>query len=262
MHNDIFSIGNLTIHGYGLMIAIGMILAFYMADKRAPKYNIKSDNVWTIGVLIVVFGFMCSKLLYFITIWQDILKDPKELLSLDGGFVVYGGLIGGGLTAYIYCKVTKGVFLDYIDLAVPSVALAQGIGRIGCLLAGCCYGRETDSWFHIVFHDSQLAPNGIKLVPTQIIMSVADLILCVILLLAAKKYKKRGQVTGIYIILYSIGRFIIEYWRGDIARGSVGVLSTSQFISIFTLIVGIVVLVVARNNKEPLKDKGIADTSK
>ena len=134
---------------------------------------------------------------------------------------------------------------------MPSVALAQGFGRIGCLLAGCCYGRETNSIFSITFQNSDFAPNHVALIPTQIYSSVLDFLHFGILLYIARHKKKDGQVAACYLIFYSIGRFVIEFFRGDIERGSVGVLSTSQFISIFTTVAGIILLLtVVKKQKQ------------
>ena len=139
-------------------------------------------------------------------------------------------------------------FLKYFDLVMPSVALAQGFGRIGCFLAGCCYGRETDSALGIVFHNSSYAPNGVKLLPTQLISSGLDFLLCAVLILLDRKKKGDGQIAGAYLVLYSIGRFILEFYRGDLIRGNVGALTTSQFIAIFVALAG-VILIVVRNGK-------------
>ena len=128
--------------------------------------------------------------------------------------------------------------MEYFDLMIPSVALAQGFGRIGCLLAGCCYGRETEGWPSITFHNSDFAPNDVVLVPTQIYSSILDFVHFGILLYLAKRKKAQGQVAAFYMIFYSIGRFVLEFYRGDLIRGQVGVLSTSQFISIFILAAG------------------------
>lgn len=126
---------------------------------------------------------------------------------------------------------------------MPSVALAQGFGRIGCLLAGCCYGKETSGAFSITFHTSAFAPNGVALVPTQIYSSILDFLHYGLLLLILRSQKKDGETAAAYLIFYSAGRFVLEFFRGDLARGSVGVLSTSQFISVFTFLAGIVLLV-------------------
>ena len=125
-----------------------------------------------------------------------------------------------------------------MDLILPSVALAQGFGRIGCFLAGCCYGVETDSAFSVTFHDSAYAPNGVALFPSQLVSSGLDFIHFAVLCVIAKKNKTPGRIGALYLIFYSIGRFCIEFFRGDLLRGSVGTLSTSQFISIFVAIAG------------------------
>jgi len=184
-----------------------------------------------------VIGFIGAKLLFCIVEIEAFLNEPMQVLS-GSGFVLYGGIIGGILAAMVYCKYKKVNFFEYFDLAVPSVAIAQGFGRIGCFLAGCCYGRETDSCIGIMFHNSSIAPNGIKLIPTQLFSSAGNFLIAIMLSLYARKNRKTGKVGALYLILYSVGRFIIEFFRNDY-RGNVGVLSTSQFISLVILAIGI-----------------------
>jgi phosphatidylglycerol:prolipoprotein diacylglycerol transferase len=238
MYNDLFKIGGLTVHGYGLAIGVGVLCAIFLAEHRAKKKGLSGDTVFSIALLALIFGFVGAKLLYGITDLKNVLADPLLLLTGDG-FVIYGGIIGGIVAALVYCHVKKVSFLQYFDLLVPSVALAQGFGRIGCFLAGCCFGSETDSGFCLVFKNSLYAPNGVKLIPTQLISSAGDFLIAAVLMLYARKDRKRGRVGGLYLILYSVGRFIIEFFRGDIIRGFVGPLSTSQFVSIFTLLLGL-----------------------
>lgn len=237
MHNDIITIGNFTIHGYGLMIALGIIAALFLADKRAKRFSLNSDYVWSIAIWAILAGILGAKLLYIITDIKNIIADPSLLGDIGNGFVFYGCIIGGVAAVYIYCRVKKLPFSSYFDLIMPSVALAQGFGRIGCFLAGCCYGKATSSPFSIVFTSSDFAPNLIPLIPTQLIMSFSDFALAAILLIIAKKNKVSGRISALYMILYSIGRFLVEFLRAD-PRGSVGALSTSQFISIFIFIAG------------------------
>ncbi len=244
MKNELLTIGPFTIHGYGLMIGIGVIAAYLTAEYRARKLKLDADQIFSLVIWCLVFGGLGSKLLYCLTMLDVILADPSYLLhSLANGWVVYGGLIGGVLGGFLFCCYKKINFLSYFDLALPSVALAQGFGRIGCFLAGCCYGRPTDSTIGITFTNSAYAPNGISLIPTQLISSALDFLHFFVLLYIARHKKAEGQVGGFYLIFYSIGRFILEYFRGDMERGSVGELSTSQFIAIFTLIAGIVIVV-------------------
>ena len=165
MKNDLFTIGSITIHGYGLMIGIGIIVAYYLAEYRANKRGMDVDMILSIAICGVVCGILGAKLLYYVTIFDEILANPKKLLDISDGFVVYGGIIGGVLGGYILSRIKHISFFQYADLVMPSVALAQGFGRIGCFLAGCCYGMPTHSHFAIVFHDSDFAPNNIPLVP-------------------------------------------------------------------------------------------------
>ena len=185
----------------------------------------------------VILGFVAARILFIITEWENFLQNPMQYLA-GAGFVVYGGIIGGALTIYGFCKIKKIDMLSYLDLMIPSVALAQGFGRIGCFLAGCCYGKETDSFLGVVFTNSDFAPNGVKVLPTQLFMAGGDLIIMAILLWYAAKRPMRGRTSALYLILYSIGRFAIEFLRND-DRGTVGALSTSQFIAIFTLLAGV-----------------------
>jgi phosphatidylglycerol:prolipoprotein diacylglycerol transferase len=174
----------------------------------------------------------------------QIIKDPSILWDFKNGYVVYGGIIGGILASYIYCRTKKQAFMPYFDLVMPAVSFAQGFGRFGCFFAGCCYGRETDAWYGITFHNSSFAPNGVKLIPTQLISAAGDFLICALLLWFASKRPKTGRVAAAYLVLYGIGRFAVEFLRNDY-RGSVGVLSTSQLISIGAVIGGIVLYFAA-----------------
>ena len=237
MYNDILTVGPVTIHGYGLMIAVGVICAMIIGIRRAKNREMSADIVMNIGFIVVVAGFVGAKLLYCIVELPAFLRDPLSILS-SSGFVVYGGIAMGILAAFLYCRKKKVSFLRYFDLIIPSVAVAQGFGRIGCFLARCCYGGETNLPIGIVFQHSDIAPNGIPLFPTQLFSSAGDFLIALVLILYARKARSTGKVAGLYLILYSVGRFIIEFFRTD-ARGAVGLLSTSQFIAIFMLAGGL-----------------------
>ena len=254
MKNELLKIGPLTLYGYGFMIAIGVLAAWLVVEQRARKLQLACEHIFYLVLWCVLGGFASAKILFWITEWKEVIRNPLGMFSSDG-FVVYGGIIGGILAGWIYCKVKKLNFLTYFDLVMPSIALAQGFGRIGCFLAGCCYGKETNSAFSITFHDSGFAPNGVALIPTQIYSSILDFIHYGILLFILKKQKKDGETAAAYLIFYSAGRFVLEFFRGDLARGSVGALSTSQFISLFTFVAGIVLLLVFSENARDGKTK-------
>lgn len=243
MKNDLFQIGPVVVHGYGLMIAIGVLCAYLVGEYRAKKLKLDPDHLFYLTICGLVGGIIGAKLLFYIVEIKSIIANPKLLLDVLHGFVVYGGIVGGIISGYLYCRIKKIEFLQYFDLIMPSIALAQAFGRIGCLLAGCCYGRETDSAFHIVFHDSDFAPNGVQLVPTQVMSSLFNFANFFVLVFLAKKLKAKGQVAALYLFFYSIGRFFIEFFRND-PRGSVNVLSTSQFISLFILAGGLILFIL------------------
>lgn len=242
MFNDI-KIGPITIHMYGLMIAIGFMMALFMTLRRGKKKDFDEDIIYGIFFCAIIGGMLGTRLLYYIVELPHIIEDPSILWDFSHGYVVYGGIIGGVLASMVYCRKKKAEFLSYFDLVMPAVSLAQGFGRIGCFFAGCCYGRETDAWYGIVFQNSDIAPNGVKLIPTQLISSAGDFIICGLLLLYASKKPKTGRVACMYMLLYGVGRFAVEFLRNDY-RGSIGALSTSQLISIGVVALGAVMYVL------------------
>lgn len=253
---ELFSIGPITVYSYGLMIAIGVLAALGLGEHEAKKRGIAEDGFITgLGVISVIGGFIGAKILFFITILPEILKDMSHLKELSNGFVVYGGLIGGILTAYVYCRIKKADFWRTFDLAAPVIALAQCFGRIGCFLAGCCYGQHTNSVFGVVFHSAGYAPAGERLFPIQLVASGLNFLNFLFLYFLWKKsFAKKGINGATYVITYSIGRFFLEFFRGDLERGSVGVLSTSQFISVFTILIGVGMMIYRCKTSETIEE--------
>lgn len=234
MKVDLFSIGKFTIHTYGVMIAIGIILCVILGTYRAKKLEMKSEPVLDISILCVVTGFLGAKLLFVLISLKQFLEDPLSVLG-SSGFVVYGGIIVGVLAAMIYCRVKKLQFFQYFDLLAPSVSIAQAFGRLGCFFAGCCYGKETDLPIGVVFPENSFAPAGINLIPTQLISSAGDFAIMAVLILFSRKSKHTGDVGALYLMLYGIGRFFIEFLRTN-EQGGIGYFTTAQLISIVFVI--------------------------
>ncbi|GIM29035.1 diacylglyceryl transferase [Clostridium polyendosporum] len=240
MRPVLFEILEIKVYGYGFMIALGILSAITLLNYRAKNKNYNEDYIFNMAIFAVVLGIIGGKILYIIIDLKNLAKDPMSILTDFGlGFVIYGSIIGGILAIYIYCRIMKWNVLDIVDLTIPSLPLAQGFGRIGCFLAGCCYGVPTRLPIGITFPDNCLAPSAVSLYPTQLVSALFDFLLAAFLLWFDSRNKKAGRVFGAYLIIYSIGRFAIEFFRYD-PRGSVGILSTSQFIAIFTLILGLV----------------------
>ena len=249
MHNDLFSFSlfgrPITIHGYGLMIAIGILVAIVVAIVRAKKKKIDPDPLLDVALIVLFAGFLGGKLMYIIVEWKSFIDAPNKLAFFGGGgFVVYGGIILVLLACVVYFKIRKLDFYTYFDLVMPEVSMAQALGRVGCFLAGCCFGAETTSPIGVVFPPGiyGITP-GVRVWPTQIFMAVGNLVIAGILLLAGRYLKKRGQIGALYLILYSVGRFAVEFFRAD-PRGTVfRIFSTSQFVSIFVFIAGVALFV-------------------
>ena len=247
----LFSIFGLNVYSYGLMYALSLIVGLFYAEYRAKKNGLDKDFVFSMGLYSIIIGVIGAKVLHLITVIPDLINDfwPTFKSSLSSGFVVYGGIISAALFALFYTKKKKHKFLIYFDIAAPAIALGEAIGRIGCFLSGCCYGIQTDAWFGITFPAGSFAPAGVSLVPIQPISAFLNLANCIILIIAYKRFKKVGMTAGLFMINYGVGRFVVEFFRNDY-RGAIGPLSTSQFISIFVVILGIALMVKAKDKSE------------
>lgn len=262
-------IGNFKLPSYGLMIAIGIILGTILAYKRAycklkriyPEYkgdykqlNTKlpaPENIIDMIMVGVIAGVIGGKLLFIIPNIKAVIESGNIIEFLANGFVIYGAIIAGAAAITAYCALKKKDTLSCLDSLIPYVSLAQGFGRIGCFLVGCCYGKPTQCPIGVVFtSEYSLAPRGIKLIPTQMISSIGNFCFFVMLLIISNKAKKKGLALSAYMLLYSVGRFIIEFYRGDSIRGFIGFLSTSQFISIFIFIAGLLLTVKILKDKK------------
>lgn len=239
----------LQLPSYGLMAIIGFTLAvgvaFYMATiVRIHEYDVLFASLYAgLGLIIG------AKIVYFITViptiannWEMYKSDFMRLL-LDGfsGFVFYGGLIGSLVGIYVYAKRVYMPVGPFYDVAVTAIPVMHGIGRIGCLMAGCCYGMVYDGPFSITYPVNDLIPSVSETTrfPMQLIEVLYNLIVfIVVFILVKKKVMKTGRVLGIYLVSYSVMRFILEFFRGDAIRGHFGELSTSQWISLILFPVG------------------------
>jgi len=259
-----------TIPTYGMLAFAGIVVAICFAVFYFSKYHdIEKEDIFDTSMFGIIGIGIGAKLLYIITILPDLIKnfsilDWKTLIPrlLQGGFVFYGGLIGGIIGIYIYSRLFKISFKKLCMILIPVVPIFHSIGRIGCLLAGCCHGREYNGFGSITFYNTNLAPTGVPLFPMQIVESVCNLIIFAIILLTYKKFKGTYKTIGLYFVLYSIIRFMLEFYRGDAVRGII-ILSTSQWISIGLFIVGIFIYFYKdkyiKYNWQIIKNKYIID---
>ncbi len=238
MYPVLFEWKLIKIHSYGLLIVVGFLIGLYLVRKKAAKINIDVEEISDVAFWGLLGGFIGGRLLYIITRWGDFSQHPLDMLKFwEGGLVFYGGLIGGIVGWVLRAKKYKMPILKTVDLAAPSVAIAHVFGRFGCFAAGCCFGKPIDpnSPFAVIFNNPKsIAPIGVPLHPAQLYDAFNAFILFLILQLIYSKRKFVGQTVASYGLLYSIGRYVVEEYRGDKIRGFVieNLLSTSQFISL------------------------------
>ena len=236
MYPILIEFGFFKIFTYGLLVATGFLVAILLASSRAEKEGLDSQKVLDLCFYVMVSALLGARLLYVIVEYRYFLDSPLEIFKFwKGGLVFYGGLILGVLISLWYLKRNQMPMWKTADLLAPSIALGQSIGRWGCFFAGCCYGKKTDVAWGITFTDPRsLAPLEISLHPTQVYLSLNAVFIFIFLMWLSKRKVFDGQILWSYGILYSIGRFLIEYFRGDDRGFPVEqVFSTSQFVGVF-----------------------------
>ncbi len=235
------------ISSYTLMALLGIFAAGIFAMFQ---YNKKTGDYYPMLVTLLFSAVGVGAggcILYGITnikYWPIFLKISnfdefiQAVSYIFGGSVFYGGLIGGMIVAAIIIKRNKYPSEEITDCAAPAIAMFHCFGRVGCFLGGCCYGVESD--FGFIYHNSLIeSANGVRRFPVQLVEAGFELILFFLLWYLLKKGKGKGILFGIYLLIYPIGRFILEFFRGDGYRGFIFGLSTSQFISIFVFVFAI-----------------------
>ncbi|MBE5926249.1 MAG: prolipoprotein diacylglyceryl transferase [Lachnospiraceae bacterium] len=254
----LFHIGPVELPAYGTIILIAYIIAIFLMRHRAYVYNIEKYEFVLASLLALVGMFVGAKIVYAVSVipdyiehWDIVMNDiPFAIYNALSGFVFYGGLLGGLLMIFLYCIQSDLNFLEFTNVVVPVIPFIHGMGRIGCFMGGCCYGIEYDGPFSITFPENEFvhSVSGVPRFPVQILECIINMIIFVILYTLAKKRQKPGFMLGIYFISYSVVRFSIEFLRGDIERGFFLGVSTSQWISLILIPVGLYFLVRKSSN--------------
>jgi len=242
MHPVLIKIGSLTIYTYGSFVALGFFTAIIVSRILAKKNNIDTQLITDMIFTILVSALIGSRLLYVIINFSYYKNNLISVFKIwDGGLVFYGGFLASVLGSYIFIKVKKLNIWKTADVVTPGIALGHAIGRIGCLFAGCCYGKECHKPWAITFSNpDSLAPLEISLHPTQIYSSLSNLFIFLILLFLFRIKKFHGQIFFSYLLIYSILRSYIETFRGDFRGDFFGFpVSVSQGIS---LIIGLIAI--------------------
>jgi phosphatidylglycerol---prolipoprotein diacylglyceryl transferase len=252
MYPELFRIGDFPVTSYGLWLAVGMLVALFVASRLGARDGLPRERIYDLGLWTLVGGLLGSKVLMFFV------EDNVQIFSLDflrSGGVYYGGLIGGFLAVAILIKWYKLPFWKVADAFAPALALGQSFGRQGCFAAGCCWGKPTTLPWGVHFtekgneYTGVPIADGVHLHPTQLYESFFMLLVFGLLIYLHRTKKFDGQVLIAYGIIYAIFRFLIEFVRDDPRGDLFGLtsatgLSTSQIVSLFVAGASIVFMVM------------------
>lgn len=260
MYPSVIILGK-TIPSYWLCALLGIFFCSILLLIRHKDFKeLEQVDITNTAALSGIGMIIGGRVLFVITIIPFIVKNFKAILAdrdvllqiLSNGIVFYGGLIGALAAMYMYTsryKLDKKLMFDYFAPAIP---LFHAFGRIGCFLTGCCYGIECDH-LGIAFSHSEIAPNGVPLFPVQLLGSALELVLFALVVMYEKKHHKEGKAVFFYLLMYSVGRFFVEFIRGDEARGFLLGISTSQWIS---MMIFAAVIAYITKYKNGIKENG------
>jgi phosphatidylglycerol:prolipoprotein diacylglycerol transferase len=257
----------LSFHGfnlptYGFLVSLGVVVGLMVVFKVARQQGLVPDQMWNLGALVVFSGLLGAKVLLIISDWSYYARHPGEIFSLSvlqSGGVFSGGLIAAMVAAFWYVRKHRLPFLRTCDTFAPGVAIGHAFGRVGCFAAGCCYGKPTTEPWGVTFTNPLAqqwvgTPLGVKMHPTELYEMLAEVINFLVLYWLVKRKKFEGQIIGLYLMLYGVARFIIEFFRGDPGRGGTvlgGLLTGTQLIAVLLVVLGGVLWIVRLPLKNP-----------
>jgi len=246
MYPVLVRIGPLTVHTYGVLVAAGFLFGLAFAVKQAKKEGVPSERIIDIGFYVLLSAIVGSRLFFVIMNARHYVKHPLDVLRIwEGGLVFYGGFALAILVAIFYIRKYRLDYWSIADIFAPSLAIGHAVGRIGCFTAGCCYGMPARvPWAVTFLHSESIAPTGIPLHPTQLYEAAAEFVNFLILTSLRRHRLFKGQLFWTYVFLYAVLRFVVEFFRGDEARGFIiGRFSVSQGISVVAGFVALMVII-------------------
>lgn len=247
---DLGRFGTFTVGTYGLFYALGFLLALRLAVVLARREGIDGARIVDLGIVALLAGFAGAKITLYLIDAPYYLEHPREILrNLRSAGVFYGGFALAAAAGFLYIRRHRLPLGRVADLAAPPLALGQAVGRIGCFMAGCCYGKACSLPWAVTFSDPAAfrltgVPLGIALHPTQLYHAAADLLILAVTLGWMRRRRFPGQVFWVYVLLHAVLRFLVEAFRGDTVRGVFlgGALSTSQILAVPAVLLALVAL--------------------
>ncbi|HAM50765.1 MAG TPA: prolipoprotein diacylglyceryl transferase [Nitrospiraceae bacterium] len=246
MHPVFIRIGPLTIHSYGVFIAAGILIGLFLAVRQGKKQGIPAERIMDVTFYLLLSAIIGSRLLFVAISAPYYREHPLDIFKIwEGGLVFYGGLILAVPVAIWSVRRNRMNLWDTADIFAPSLAIGHAVGRLGCFAAGCCYGKPAYGLpWAVTFSDPECLANvGIPLHPVQVYESIGELLNFFFLIILRKRQSFKGQLFWTYILVYSLLRLTVEFFRGDEVRGFiVSGISVSQGISILTAVLAVVML--------------------
>ncbi len=217
MYPDLISIGPLTLHTYGVFVALGFGVGVLVTIRMGRSQGFSAQQIMDMAFVMMLWAIVGSRAMYALMNLGYYKDHPLDVLKIwEGGLVFSGGMVAVAVAMIWHLRHRRLSFWKVGDLWAPAIALGQGIGRIGCFMAGCCYGRPTSLPWGVIFKNPQtLAPQGIPLHPSQLYEFLTGAVIFLILLFVALKKKYQGQVFIWFLILHSTARLLTERFRGD-----------------------------------------------
>jgi len=248
----IFSIGTFEVRWYGVMVVLAVIAAIGISLLEAKRKGVSQDIIWDIGLWAVIGGIVGARLFHVIDNWNYYVYHPEQLLNF-AGLAIWGAVFGGLVAILIYCLVKKISFWQLGDVIAPGAIMGQAIGRVGCLINGCCYGLTCDLPFAVVFQNTNAyAPLGVPLYPTQVFHIIWNLIGFAVLWLLRKRIKPVGALFLIWLIFFGAGDFVIRLFRES--TPFLFNLPEAQVIDIPIVLIAVVILVVKYVRYKPVEE--------
>jgi phosphatidylglycerol:prolipoprotein diacylglycerol transferase len=250
MFPKLFTIGSFSVPTYGVLVALGFLAGLAIALRLGKRAGLPSEPLTNLAIYCALGGIAGAKLFMFLFDWQYYWQNPGEIFTLStlqAAGVFHGGFIVAVIVAVLYIRHLHLPPLETMDCFAPGIALGHAIGRIGCFAAGCCWGRECSLPWGVRFRSDEAAPVplNVPLHPAQLYESAANLIIFVLLYRGFQRSHRPGQIFGWYLVLYSIARFIVEFYRNH-EQSLVAGLSLTQWIALALLFAGSAILIRVR----------------
>jgi phosphatidylglycerol:prolipoprotein diacylglycerol transferase len=249
VHPIALQLGPLSIHWYGVLVALAFLAGLWTASRRGLRDGIAAEKIVDLGPWLIVGAILGARTLYVVSYWRESFegKPVAEIFMVwKGGLVYYGGLVGSSIACILYTRLKKLPLWKVADILSPSIALGYVFGRMGCLLNGCCYGRACDLPWAIRFPaDNPLQPPTYPVHPTEIYDSLLNLGLYAFLAWLYRRKKFDGQVFGVYLVCYAVLRSFVEMFRGDYPEHQHylgGWATPAHLVSILILVAGLALL--------------------